>query len=137
MNKKICFIFLFLFVSAASTSKAQNNPVMYFCKKYDADKGEINISDRFCKGDITVMIKCDNEIGLKKVHIQFDEWDPAVHSFWLYKKFNFTVNPSMKYVYFSKNDESDMSFDEPGFFRVLLLNDNDSTAASAIVQIVE
>ncbi len=137
MNKSLFFIFLFLFVSGTSISKAQNSPVMYFCERYDTAKGEININDRFSKGSITVMVKCDNEIGLKNVHIQLDKWDSIDHVFKLYKKFNFTVNPGMKYIYFSKNDESDLSFDEPGFYRVYLLNEVEDTVASAIVQIVE
>ena len=137
MNTKIFFIFLFLFFSVASISKAQNSPVMYFCERYDPEKGEININDRFHKGNITVMIKCDYEIGLKSVHIEFDKLDSAGYIFKFYKEFNFTINPSMKYVYFSQNDESDMSLNEPGFYRVLLLDDKDNIAASAMVQIID
>jgi hypothetical protein len=137
MPKKILlFAILVLVFSAPAIVKAQDSPVLYFCEKYDQDRGEINISDRFTKGYITVMVKSDYELGLKKVHIQFDKWDPYSHSFKFYKKFNFTIQPDMKYVYFSKNDDSDMSFDETGFYRVYLLNDSDNTVACSLVQIV-
>jgi hypothetical protein len=43
----------------------------------------------------------------------------------------------MNYVYFSKNDESDVCFDDPGFYRVYLLDDQNNTKASAIVEIID
>ena len=137
MNKKyLLFAFLFFPLLVTTVSKAQSTPVMYFCEKYDSDSGEVNVSDRFTKGYITVMVKSEHELGLKHVHIQFDKWDANTNMFKYYKKFNFTINPDMKYVYFSKNDQSDMSFDEPGFYRVFLLNDSDKTVTSALVQII-
>ena len=42
----------------------------------------------------------------------------------------------MKSVFFRKNDDSDLNFDKPGFFRVYLLDKNDKTVASSIVQII-
>jgi len=42
----------------------------------------------------------------------------------------------MKYVYFSKNSESDMKFDDPGFYRVFLLDNRDKTVASALIEII-
>jgi len=54
-----------------------------------------------------------------------------------YKKFDYTVEPDMKYIYFSKNDESDMKFSEPGLYRVFLLNDDDETIASALIEIID
>jgi hypothetical protein len=43
----------------------------------------------------------------------------------------------MKYVYFSKNDESDMRFDDPGFYRVFLLDSDEKTVASALIEIID
>lgn len=136
MNRQYLFIF-FLLIVIPAVSKGQSSPVMYFCKSYDPDKGEININDSFSKGDITVMVKSDNKLGLKDVAVRFDKWDTVSRSFKFYKKFNFTIKPAMKYVFFSKNDESDLSFNEPGFYRIYLLNDSDDIVASAIVQITD
>ena len=136
MQKQYLLLLLFL-LTAIPLLKAQNSPVMYFCQSYDPEKGEDNINDTFPEGDITVMVKSSYELGLKHVHIRFDKWDTLSHSFSFYKKFNFTIRPDMKYVFFSKNDESDMSFGEPGFYRVYLLNDSDKVVASAILQILK
>jgi hypothetical protein len=42
----------------------------------------------------------------------------------------------MSYVFSAKNDDSDLKFEEPGFYRVFLLDDNDKTVASALIEIV-
>jgi hypothetical protein len=42
----------------------------------------------------------------------------------------------MKYVFFNKNEDSDLSFDKPGIYRVFLLDNDDKTVASALVQII-
>jgi hypothetical protein len=136
-GRYLVYTFIFLLLSVNAISKAQSSPVIYFCERYSADSGEVHISDRFTKGPITVMVKSNNKISLKNVHIQFDKWDPDSLSFNFYKRFNFTIKPDMKYVFFSKNDESDMSLDEPGFYRVFLLTDSDKKIASGLVQIIE
>ena len=122
---------------ARSISFAQSEPVMYFCERYDSDRGEIGISDRFTKGYLTVMVKCDHALNLKNVSIQFDKYNFRTGKFDYYKKFHYTIDRDMKYVYFAKNDESDMKFDDPGFYRVFLLNDNDDTVASALIEIID
>lgn len=130
------FLGLFAF-GIGSKALAQSEPVLYFCEKYDNKKGEVNVSDRFTTGYLTVMVKCSHELGLTDVHIQFDKWDTDKEDFEYYKKFDYTVEPDMSYIFFRKNDESDMKFDEPGFYRVFLLDDNDKTIASALIEIVE
>lgn len=127
---------LFLFVGLRTQAFAQESPVMYFCEKYGKN-GEVGISDRFTTGYLTVVVKSDYAMKLKDVSIQFDKYDFKRDKFEYYKKFNYTLKPDMKYVYFSKNDESDMSFDEPGFYRVFLLDEDDETVASAIVEIID
>ncbi len=138
--KAIKFFFpslLVLLVLTTFRSYAQNEPVLYTCEKY-GDDGEVGVSDRFTTGYITVMVKCDRALKLENVAIQYDKYNPGTKKFEYYKKFHFSVKPTMKYIFFSRNDESDMSFDEPGFYRVFLLDedDDDSTVASCLVEII-
>lgn len=116
--------------------KAQSGPVLYFCERYDENSGEVNISDRFTTGYITVMVKCSYELGLSNVSIQFDKLDFSTGKFKYYKKFSYKVEPSMKYIYFSKNSESDLSFDTPGIYRVFLLDSYDKTVCSGLIEII-
>lgn len=139
MNKINClFLFtMFLaFFGMHSITIAQSEPVMYFCEKYDSYDGEIGVSDRFTKGYITVVVKSDNALRLKDVAIQYDKYNERNGKFEYYKKFYFTVDRDMKYVYFARNDESDMEFEETGFYRVFLLDEDDRTVASALIEII-
>lgn len=131
----LMFNLLFLFLPISSLF-AQSQPVLYMCVNYDSQKGEISISDRFTVGYLTAVVKCDYELGLTDVSIQFDKYNFTNGQFEYYKKFNYTVDPDMSYIYFSRNDESDMSFDEPGFYRVFLLDESDKTVASCLVEII-
>jgi hypothetical protein len=139
--KKINFLILltmFLSVVAISSNLfAQSEPVMYFCERYDDYDGEIGVSDRFTKGHITVMVKADNALRLEDVAIQYDMYNFRTGKFEYYKKFYFTIERDMKYVFFSKNDESDMEFEEAGFYRVFLLDEDDKTVTSAIIEIID
>jgi hypothetical protein len=118
-----------------SKSQAQSSPVLYFCESYGSN-GELNISDRFNTGYLTVMVKCDHEIGLSDVTIQYDKYDMRTGKFGYYKKFNFTVSPSMKYIYFEKSSQNDMSFDSPGFYRVFMLDSSGRTVTSSLIEII-
>ncbi len=128
----LAIIFVFAF---KSTSYAQQYPVLYFCEKYGSN-GEVGVSDRFTKGYLTVMVKADGPLGLRDCSIQMDKYNCSTESFNYYKKFSYSVEPDMKYVYFAKNDESDMSFEDPGIYRVFLLDQNDRTVASGMVEII-
>ena len=128
--------FLFAFVAMNTIVLAQNEPVMYFCEKYDSYDGEIGVSDRFTTGYLTVMVKCDYALNLEDVSIQFDQYNERKDKFEFYKKFDYVVDRDMKYVFFARNDESDMEFEEPGFYRVFLLDDRDKTVASAVIEII-
>ena len=125
-------LMMFGFISKAH---AQSSPVLYFCESYGTN-GEINISDRFNTGYLTVMVKCDHEIGLTDVTIQYDKYDKSTGKFGYYKKFNFTIQASMKYVYFERSSQNDMSFDSPGFYRVFLLDSNGKTVTSSLIEII-
>ena len=128
-------VLLFTFVGMDISVLAQNEPVLYFCEKYGRN-GEEGVSDRFTTGYITVMVKSDYALNLDDVSIQYDKYNFRTGEFEYYKKFSFTIQPDMKYVYFSRNDESDMEFEDPGFYRVFLLDDRDKTVACALVEII-
>lgn len=131
------FVFSVFFLLGLLTPVfAQSEPVLYFCEKYDANKGEIGVSDRFTTGYLTVMVKADNPLDLEDVHIQFDKLNERNGKFEFYKKFDYSIDRDMSYVYFAKNSDSDLKFEEPGFYRVFLLDDNDRTVASALIEII-
>ena len=139
MKKVFLFTFvlsLFFLSGFITTVFAQNEPVLYFCEKYDSKKGEVGVSDRFTTGYLTVMVKSDYELNLEDVHIQFDRLNERSKKFEFYKKFDYVIEPEMSYVFFAKNDDSDLKFEEPGFYRVFLLDDNDKTVASALIEII-
>jgi len=129
------FALFFSFIAIHSTVFAQEEPVMYFCEKYGRD-GEVGVSDRFTTGYLTVMVKSDYALRLDDVAIQLDKYNFRTGEFEYYKKFNYTVELDMKYVFFTRNDDSDMEFEDPGFYRVFLLDDRDRTVASAIIEII-
>ncbi len=136
--KKTFFFFFILFGLTLGLNQnllAQNEPVLYFCEKYGKN-GEVGVSDRFTTGYLTVMVKCDYALDLEDVYIQFDKYNTRSGKFEYYKKFDYSIEPDMKYVYFSKNSDSDMKFEDPGFYRVFLLDDNDKTVASALIEII-
>ncbi|HMS65338.1 MAG TPA: hypothetical protein PKD83_08820, partial [Ignavibacteria bacterium] len=99
----IAFIFTF-----KANSYAQQYPVLYFCEKYGSN-GEVGVSDRFTTGYLTVVVKSDGALGLRDCSIQMDKYVCSSGQFKYYKKFNYVLDPDSKYVYFEKNDESDMS----------------------------
>jgi len=121
-----------LLFGISQKSQAQNGPVMYFCSSYGSS-GEIDISDRFTTGYLTVMVKCDYALGLSDVNIQFDKLNQSTGKFEYYKKFPYDISPDMKYVYFASDD---LSFDTPGVYRVFLLDSKDRTVASALIEII-
>ncbi|HSQ47977.1 MAG TPA: hypothetical protein VLM44_13780 [Lutibacter sp.] len=135
-NYLLIFSMFLLFLAMYSNVFAQSEPVMYFCERYDDYDGEIGVSDRFTKGYITVMVKSDAELRLKEVAIQYDKYNERNGKFEYYKKFYFTISRDMKYVFFVRNDESDMEFEETGFYRVFLLDEDDRTVASSLVEII-
>lgn len=139
--KKAYFLFsalLFVLILGVNSNVfAQSEPVLYFCERYDSQDGEIGVSDRFTTGYLTVMVKCDHALGLDDVSIQFDKYNSRTHEFEYFKKFSYTVERDMSYIFFAKNDESDMKFSESGFYRVFLLDDKDKTVTSALIEIID
>ena len=137
MKKLLLFVLLFAGLGFKIEILAQSQPVLYFCERYDSKKGEIGVSDRFTKGYLTVMVKCDHALDLEDVHIQFDKYNFRTGEFDYYKKFDYTIDKDMSYVFFAKNEDSDLKFEDPGFYRVFLLDDNDNTVASALIEIID
>jgi len=129
------FALLFSFVAMHSATFAQEEPVMYFCEKYGRN-GEVGVSDRFTTGYLTVVVKSSYSLRLDDVSIQLDKYNFRTDEFEYYNKFNYVIQLDDKYVYFSRNDDSDMEFEDPGFYRVFLLDDRDRTVASAIIEII-
>lgn len=127
-----CIVAVVVLFGSANKSFAQNGPVMYFCSSYGSS-GEIDISDRFTTGYLTVMVKCDYALGLSDCNIQFDKYNNSTSKFDYYKKFPYTVSPDMKYIYFASDD---LSFDKAGIYRVFLLDSKDRTVASALIEII-
>ena len=137
MKKLLLFAILFAGFGFRTQIVAQSEPVLYFCEHYDSDKGEVGISDRFTKGYLTVMVKCDHALGLESVHIQFDKYNFRTGEFDFYKKYDYTVEKDMSYVFFAKNSESDLKFEEAGFYRVFLLDEYDKTITSGLIEIID
>jgi hypothetical protein len=129
------FVLLLSFFAMHLTVFAQSEPVLYFCEKYGKN-GEVGVSDRFTTGYLTVMVKADDPLGLEDVTIQFDKYNDRTDEFEFYKNFDYVITEDMSYVFFEKNDESDMKFEDPGFYRVFLLDDRDRTVASALIEII-
>jgi len=135
LNLLLAFSLLTLLLGYTARLSAQNTPVLYFCERYTSD-GEVNISDRFYTGYLTVMVKSDYALGLKDVSLQFDKYNCRTGKFDYYKKFDFTVQPDMKYIYFERNSESDMRFDDTGIYRVFLLDNHGKTVTSGLIEII-
>lgn len=129
------FILLFSFFATHSTVFAQEEPVMYFCEKYGRN-GEVGVSDRFTTGYLTVVVKSSYALRLDDVSIQLDKYNFRTGEFEYYNKFNYVLQLDDKYVYFERNDDSDMEFEDPGFYRVFLLDHRDETVASALIEII-
>lgn len=115
---------------------AQSEPVLYFCEKY-SNVGEVGVSDRFTIGNLTVMVISDYALDLEDCSIQFDKYNTRSRLFEFNKRFDYIIEPSMKKVNFSKNDKGDLKLDDPGIYRVSLLDDRDKTVASALIEIID
>ena len=139
--KKLKFLLLFSIVLAFftmhPTTFAQAEPAMYFCDRYDDYDGEIGVKDRFYEGPITVMVKCDNALNLTNVSIQYDRYNFRSGKFEYYKSFDFDITSDMSYIFFGPTSGNDMKFNDAGFYRVFLLDENDKTVASALIEIID
>lgn len=136
LNYLFLVILFLAFLLPFSRAHAQVEPAMYFCDRYDDYDGEIGVKDRFYKGPITVMVKCDYALNLTDAKIQYDRYNFRSGKFEYYKSFDFDVSSDMKYIFFAPTTGNSMEFDDAGFYRVFLLDSNGSTVASAFIEII-
>lgn len=126
-----------VFLIMNTNTLAQSEPILYFCKKYDSNEGEVGLNDKFEKGTITVMVRCDYPLNLSKVTIQYDKYNFTTGNFDFYKRAYFNTENDKNYLSFSMDEKNEMEFNEPGFYRVFLLDENDKTVASALIEIID
>lgn len=130
MKKIFYFSIIFLLVLGFNKQvKAQSCDLLYFCVKYE-DK-EIDCSDRFYAGKLTVMAKLAKEIYFTKVIVQLDKYNPREGKFEYYNEYPFDTDPEMTYIFFP-----DIDFSDRGFYRVFLLDPNKNTITSSLVEII-
>jgi hypothetical protein len=118
-----------------TNSYAQNGPVLYFCEEYGSN-GEVNISDRFTTGFITVMVKCKYALGLTDVSIQMDKYNFSTGKFEYYQKSAYSITADMSYIYF-EGDKEKINFKVPGIYRVYLLDASGTTVTSSLIEIIK
>lgn len=138
MENKIYYLMLVLYISFFSIQEqitAQTEPIMYFCEKLGRT-GEIGVSDRFTAGYFTVIVKCDFALELVDVSLQIDKYNDRNRKFEYYMNFDYTVEPDLKLLHFSQNEQNDLKIEEPGFYRVSLVDNRDRTVASALIEII-
>ena len=136
LNYLLLFTILLAFFAISPKTLAQAEPVMYFCDRYDDVNGEIGIRDRFSKGPVTVMVKCNDPLNLTNVTIQYDRYNFRSGDFEFYKSFEFDIQKEMSYIFFAPTSGNDMKFDDSGFYRVFLLDQDHKTIASALIEII-
>jgi hypothetical protein len=110
---------------------------MYFCERYDEFEGEVNIGDRYKKGSITIMVRSDIPLNLSRVIIRIDKYNFRNNKFEYNKKLFFDTEPEANYFNFFIDKEKDMEFEEAGFYRVFLLDEDDRTVTSALIEIID
>ena len=121
-----------MFILLTITAFSQNKPVMYFCERYDAKLGEINVGTIFYPGYFTVMIKSDNVISdISEVTIQIDMYHIETDTYSYYKSVPFEI-PKSKYIYFS---DKRLVINDIGIYRVWLLDYDNKGICMAILQI--
>ena len=129
--QKVLYIFLLslLILGFHKKTQAQSCDILYFCVRYDGK--EVDCSDRFTTGRITVMVKLAKPITYSKVIIQLDKYNPQDSSFEYYSEYPFDTDPDMTYIYFN-----DVEFGDKGIYRVFLLDPRKNNITSALVEII-
>lgn len=128
--KKIIISFLIVFF-VFSFLYAQSGDLLYFCEKYDPELGEINMGDRFYSGYLTVVVLLSAPIYYTKIIIQLDKYNPREAVFEYYDDYEFDTEPDMDYIYFDN-----VSFKEPGIYRVFMLDPTKNTITSSLIEII-
>lgn len=114
---------------STSTSSSSDNQ-LYFCESYDTGKGEINKSDKFTTGSLTVIVNCQGKkqkLGVSEVDLKITDLSNNE----VIATAPFTVNPDLEYVYFNN-----VAFNAPGKYKVSCDKKDGSTIASGQVEII-
>jgi tetratricopeptide (TPR) repeat protein len=139
MNKiifSVLLALLSLFILYGN-SNAQNSS-LYFCEDY-VNGQEINVSNTFSPGWITVMLDLRPEettLEVDKVYLTIFSVKSidGKDSLQEIDKVPFDVNPDWDYVFFK--DTIDLTFDDVGYYVVACQEEDGSTIAYGLVQIV-
>lgn len=122
---------LFLFGGIQVNAQVVGDDILYFCERYDSNTGEVNASDRFTTGKLTVVVQLAMPIYFDSVTIQLDKYNNKTRDFEYYNDQEFTVDPDLHYIYFS-----DIQFSDKGIYRVFLLAPDRSTITSGLIEII-
>ncbi len=124
-------LLLIILLLISSLTFSQSKPIIYFCEKYDGT--EINISDRFTTGNLTIIIKSDDIITYTDVFIEYDKYNSKTKQFEYYKKISYKLGKNQRYM---RITDSRLSFNETGIFRVFILNSASQTITSSLIEII-
>ncbi len=124
-------IFFYILFTPIISIHAQSCDLLYFCVKYDPDVGEIDCSDLFSTGNITVVALLESPIFYTKVTVQVDKYNAREGSFEYYDAQEFDVDPEMDYIYFNN-----INFQDKSFFRVFLVDPEENTITSSLIEII-
>ena len=127
--KKYVVVAFFVFVLSGILA-AQSCDLLYFCKSFDANDGEVDAGDRFYTGNLTVVVLLEAPIYYTKIFIQLNKYNPREGEFEYYSDTEFDVEADLNYIYFN-----DIYFGDAGFYRVFLLDPSRNTITSAVVEI--
>ncbi len=130
MNSKKLSTVLIAILLILTASQVKSQDLLYFCEKY-TDR-EIDVSDRFTTGTLTVMVKLDKPIYYNNVSIQLDKYNCRTDDFEYYDSRNFDVDGKWSYIHFDK-----IAFSDPGLFRVFLLDPEGNTIVSGLIEIIK
>ena len=141
--KKIPFLLVFLIfyclLGFKTTSYAQNKALLYFCEDY-IDGNEINVSEKFSTGWLTVMVDlrpAGRTFGVSNVQLKLIQIKDAQGnriSDKVIKTVPFDVSSDWDYVFFK--DEENLSFDAPGTYKVICQKVDGTSIVSGVVIIV-
>jgi hypothetical protein len=126
---KTIFAFMILFIIVISCSMIKNllpGDKLYFCEKYTTK--EVGEGSKFTTGSITVMVKLSKPIGVSSVDLNVTD----VATGKPVDTFPFTVQSEWDYIHFD-----DVSFKEPGKYKVSCLKKDGTVIASGEVEIVK
>jgi serine/threonine protein kinase len=120
-------------------SKGIRGAKLYFCEDYKGGK-EVNVSSRFTKGWLTVMLDlrpANVEIGVKNVYLEIvkikDEDGESIPEKFI-RTIDFTVEPEFDYIYFQNKEE--LKFESTGTYRVSLFTSKDKLITSNTIDII-